>query len=139
MLNGGNPTREFDFAETVQYPVGIRPDKDFVPATWSFGKHTSANGVIEYRSDTFGGKLKGKLMVCRYNVGSGIIVLTLDDKGDVIGDAFGYEGLTGLINPLDITEDRRNGNLYVTEYGALRITLLRPAKGSAAARTDAAE
>ena len=55
-----------------------------------------------------------------------IIVLTLDKDGNVIGDAFGYPGLSQLVNPLDITQDRRNGNLYVSEYGALRITLLRP-------------
>jgi hypothetical protein len=128
VLNGGNPTPDFDFAETIQYPIGTRPDPNYQRPVYSFGKHASANGVIEYMSDTFGGKLKHRLLVCRYNNGSDSIALTLDRNGNVIRDEFGFDGLRDLVNPLDITEDRRNGNLYVSEYGALRITLMRPAK-----------
>ncbi len=126
ILNGGNPTAGYDFAEVSQYPVGTKPDPDFVPATYSFGKHVSADGIIEYTGSAFGGKLNHKLLVCRYNIGSDIIALTLDANGNVISDRFGILGLTNLVNPLDITEDRRSGNLYVSEYGALRITLFRP-------------
>ena len=129
VLNGGNPTGGYDFAETFQYPVGTNPDPDYVPPCYSFGKHVSANGVIEYMGDAFGGRLKHKLMVCRYNVGSDIIALGLDAKGDVNSEKFGIAGLSNLVNPLDITEDHRNGNLYISEYGALRITLCRPTGG----------
>jgi glucose/arabinose dehydrogenase len=126
VLNGGNPTAAYDFAESFQYPVGTQPDPDYTPPAYSFGKHVSSNGVIEYVGNAFGGKLNHKLLVCRYNVGSDIIALTLDKDGNVIGDAFGFPGMSQLVNPLDITEDRRAGNLYVSEYGALRITLIRP-------------
>ena len=130
ILNGGNPTAGYDFAEASQYPVGTQPDPDYVPAAYSFGKHASADGAVEYMSNTFGGKLKHKLLVCRYNVGSDILALTLDKNGNVVADTFGFPGATQLINPLDITEDRRNGNLYVSEYGAAsHHTLARPTTG----------
>ena len=38
----------------------------------------------------------------------------------------GITGLTGFSQPLDVTEDVTTGNLYVTELGASRITLLKP-------------
>lgn len=126
ILNGGNPTAGYDWAEVPQYPVGTKPDPDYVPACYDFGKHVSANGVIEYRSSAFDGKLRGRLMVCRYNVGSDVIVLTLDKNGNVTGEQFGIAGLNELTNPLDIAEDSRSGNLYISEYGAMRITLCRP-------------
>ena len=130
VLNGGNPTAAYDFAEAIQYPVGTRPDADYVPPVYSFGKHVSADGAVEYMSNMFNGKLKHRLLVCRYNVGSDILALTLDKAGNVVSDAFGFPGTTQLVNPLDITEDRRNGDLYVSEYGALRITLLRPSEST---------
>lgn len=126
VLNGGNPTAGYDFAEVPQYPVGTKPDPKFVPAAHDFGKHVSPNGIIEYRGEAFGGRLHRRLMVCRYNVGSDIIVLTLDKHGNVVREQFGLPGLSELTNPLDLTEDQRTGNLYVSEYGAMRLTLLRP-------------
>ncbi|MDX2305436.1 MAG: LamG-like jellyroll fold domain-containing protein [Microscillaceae bacterium] len=41
----------------------------------------------------------------------------------------GIPGLTGFNNPLDLIEDTRNGNLYVSEFGANQITLLKPIQG----------
>ena len=35
-------------------------------------------------------------------------------------------GTTGFSQPLDVTQDTATGNLYVTELGASRITLLKP-------------
>ena len=137
VLNGGNPTADYDFAETVQYPLGVKPDPDFVPAIYSFGKHVSANGIIEYQSSAFAGRLKHQLLICRYNVGSDIIALALDKNGNVTSDRFGILGLSNLINPLDLTEDARTGNLYISEYGAMRITLCRPvSKPSLASPAD---
>jgi hypothetical protein len=127
VLNGGNPTDGVDFAEVPNYPVGTRPDPAWVPATFNFGQHVSPNGVIEYTSDAFDGRLKRRLLVCRYNVGSDIIVLALDEKGEVRSAQIGVAGLGKLANPLDLAEDPRNGNLYVSEYGAQCITLLRAA------------
>jgi hypothetical protein len=66
-------------------------------------------------------------MVCRYNFGSDLVVIHLGPDGKVSGKQVGILGLTGLNSPLDLTQDPANGNLYVSEFGAERITLLRPA------------
>jgi hypothetical protein len=126
ILNGGNPTASFDFAELPLYPVGTQPDKDWQRAVYVFGRHVSADGAIEYKDVAFGGKLDKTLMVCRYNFGSDILILHLDKEGNVVRDDCKVPGLSGFTNPLDITEDKTNGNLYVSEYGAQCITLLRP-------------
>ena len=46
----------------------------------------------------------------------------------------GIPGMSGFANPLDIVEDPQNGNLYVTEHGAGRITLMRPIASSTTGR-----
>jgi glucose/arabinose dehydrogenase len=128
VLNGGNPTAGGDWAEVAQYPVGTLPDPEYVPPIHDFGKHVSANGVLEYKSPVFGGKLQGMLVVCRYNVGSDLIFIGLDEKGDVNRYMVGMEGTGDLSSPLDVTEDVRTGAMYVAEYGARCITLIRPVK-----------
>ena len=40
---------------------GTRPEADYVPPIYSFGKHTSANGIVEYQGNAFGGRLKRRL------------------------------------------------------------------------------
>lgn len=126
VLNGGNPTAGEDFAEVPQYPVGTKPDSLWTPAAYDFGNHVSPNGLIEYRSDAFGGKLKGKVLICRYNGGSDILCLDLDASGGVRTAHVAIPGLTNLVNPLDLTENPSTGCLYVSEYGAQKIALLRP-------------
>jgi hypothetical protein len=78
-------------------------------------------------------------MVCRYNIGADIIVLALDEDGDVRSSQIGIAGLGNLDNPLDLAEDPRNGNLYVSEYGRQCITLLRPASAVSSSVISAAE
>jgi glucose/arabinose dehydrogenase len=129
VLNGGNPTAGRDISEIVQYPVGTKADPNWQPAVWNLGRHISANGAIEYKSDAFNGALKGKLIICRYNWGSDLLAVELDEKGNARGAQFGFVGTTKLQSPLDVTEDAATGNLYVSEYGAQRITLLRPIVG----------
>jgi glucose/arabinose dehydrogenase len=133
-LNGGNPTAAQDPAEVSRYPVGTLPDPAWDPPVYDFGDHVSPNGVIEYRSHTFGGRLQRKLLVCRYNAGSDILGLSLDTDGNVCSATAGIVGFTGFTNPLDLTEDVRTGCVYVAEYGARRITLLRPVEVPAVAR-----
>jgi glucose/arabinose dehydrogenase len=127
ILNGGNPTAGYDFAETPQYAAGTLPDPDWVPAVHSFGKHTSANGIIQYKAGVFGGALRGKLLVCRYNVPGDLAVLHISGDGSVKPRAARIAGFSNLSNPLDLCEHPRTGSIYVSEYGARRITLLRPA------------
>jgi len=52
------------------------------------------------------------------------------DAGRVTSTGTSVAGLSALTNPLDLAEDEATGNLYVSEYGARRITLLRPVKNA---------
>lgn len=131
VLNGGNPTDREDLGQVGDhYPIGTRPDRNWRGYAYDFGPHKSPNGIIEYKSETFGGALKGKLLVTRYADGNDIIALEVGgDKQDVIGVQAGIIGFTNLGNPLDVIEDVTNGNLYVASYGGQTINLLRPLEG----------
>jgi len=132
IMNGGNPTSSADPAEVSQYPTGTLPDPNWRGVSYDFGAHMSPNGAIEYRSDTFNGKLKGKLLVARFSLEDDIIALTPDGTSkDIVAAQDGLSGLTGFNNPLDLVENRANGDLYVIEFGPPGvITLLRPLSDS---------
>lgn len=125
VLNGGNPTQEPDFNEVADYPVGVLPEPGWDSGLFDFGCHISANGMAEYSSSIFGGTLRGKVFVCRYNVGSDLICIGFDEQGKVNYAAAGIPGTSNLITPLDVVCDPQTGNLYVCELTAQRITLLR--------------
>ena len=132
VLNGGNPTAGGDPAEVPAYPVGTQPDRNWRGFAFDFGLHRSANGVIEYKKDTFGGALQGKLLVVRYSQGDDIIVLTPGPpNGDIVSSQTGIAGFTGFADPLDLVEHPAKGYVYVSELGAQRIRLLRPVDGYA--------
>ncbi|MFJ9038510.1 Ig-like domain-containing protein [Streptomyces sp. NPDC102406] len=127
VLAGGNPTSGTTPFEVTAYPVGTAPDRNLDAAgMYDAGLHASADGVVEYRGDAFGGALKGKLLVVRYSSGQDIEVFGVDAQGGLSAPTVGITGFTGFQQPLDVTEDRAKGTLYVTEQGASRITLLRP-------------
>src|SRR5262249_44742064 len=127
VLNGGNPTAGVDVNEVTAYPVGTQPDRNYRGAAFDFGKNYSPDGVIEYKGNAFGGKLNGKLLVARYSGGDDIIALDVDPAtGKITGSSAGIAGFKGFVDPLDLTEDTRTGFIYVIEFGAEKITLLRP-------------
>jgi hypothetical protein len=127
VLAGGNPTTGTSPFEVTGYPVGTQPDRNLdLAGMYDAGLHASANGVVEYRSDTFGGALKGSLLVVRYSSGQDIETFGVDAQGRLSAPTVGTTGFTGFQQPLDVTEDTAKGTLYVTELGASRITLLRP-------------
>jgi hypothetical protein len=126
---GGNPTAGADPWQDTQYPVGVAPDRNFRAAdVYDAGLHASANGTIEYRSDAFNGKLKGKLLIVRYSAGKDVMVVDNGGpNGAITGVTTGVTGMSGFTEPLDIAENPSgNGILYVTELGGQKITLLRP-------------
>jgi hypothetical protein len=135
-MNGANPTTSIDPAQVDAYPLGTRPDVNYRGISFDFQANKSPNGAIEYRSNSFGGALQGKLLVVRYSQHDDIITLT---PGGTNNDIISYnegsaiQGFSGFIDPLDIVEDRRTGNLYVSEYGGDgKITLLQPLVGPTA-------
>ncbi|GAB7045610.1 Ig-like domain-containing protein [Catenuloplanes indicus] len=125
VLAGGNPTGGTDPFQVPGYPVGTPPDANLdLAGMYDAGLHASANGVIEYTGAAFGGALRGKLLVVRYSSGQDIQTFDVAADGTLSNRTTGIAGLTGFSQPLDVTEHA--GNLYVTELGANRITLLRP-------------
>jgi glucose/arabinose dehydrogenase len=126
VLFGGNPDGNSDKFEVHGYTVGTKPDRNWRPAIWNNGESPSANGLIEYRSDTFGGALKGKILATRYSVGKDIEVIDIKPDGKVAETVSGIDGFTQFVDPLDLVEDQHTGNLYVSEFGGRRLTLLRP-------------
>ncbi len=131
VMNGGNPTFAIDRAEISRYPLGTLPDANWRGYSFDFHNNTSPNGVIEYKSNAFKGALKGKLLIVRYSKHDDIITLTPGGQNnDIISAVEGYsiKGFSGFIDPLDLTEDTKNGNIYVSQFGAGgKIILLRPA------------
>ncbi|MCJ8164194.1 Ig-like domain-containing protein [Pontibacter sp. E15-1] len=134
--------------DNPKYPEGTKPDKNFRKAAFNFGLNKSPNGALEYQSDAFGGLLKGRILVCRFSGGSDIIVLepgamtkqkqaNADSCYDIVKSVSGsgingIPGFAGFSNPLDIVEDVKTGNLYVSEFNRnnsptakAQITLLR--------------
>jgi len=81
------------------------------------------------KSNAFGGRLRHRLLVCRYNVPGDIAVLEIEPgTGAIKAYTPRIVGLSGLNNPLDLAEDTANGSIYASEYSSRRITLLRPFK-----------
>ena len=135
VLNGGNPTAGEDPAEIPDYPAGTMPDRRWRPPAYTFGKNLSPTGAIEYRNGSaFGGLLRGRMLVCRYSGGDDVLVLSLGPGGEVAEALSGIEGLTRLMDPLDLVEDVATGNLYVAEFQPKRLTLLRPKAGGVSKR-----
>ncbi len=130
VLNGGNPTASVDSGQINAYPVGTLPDVKWKGYAFDFQNNKSPNGVIEYKSNTFNGSLKGKVLVVRYSQHDDIIALTPGGTNKDItssNEGFTIPGFTGFIDPLDLVENVNNGNIYVSEYGGDgKITLLKP-------------
>jgi hypothetical protein len=132
VLNGGNPTSSVDPAQVNDYPVGTKPDPNWRGYSFDFQNNKSPDGTIEYKSNTFNGALKGKILVVRYSQHDDIITLTPGGaNNDIVSsiDGTSIEGFSGFVDPLDLVEDINTGNIYVSEFGGEgRITLLRPKK-----------
>ena len=128
VLFGGNPTRGIDPYEVTNYPVGTRHDRNWRTPLYSFGTGVSPNGMIEFKSNAkfFNGALDGKLLVTRFSGGRDIIVLALDDNGNVTESVTGIAGLNSFTQPLDLVQDPETGCIYVAEYKGERLSMLRP-------------
>ncbi len=119
----GHPNRNrgrFDARQCIYHsgPEGSGPDWtgpiELLP--------TSSNGLVEYTSNAFGGKLLGDLFYVGFNDGIvGHIVLS-PDGSSVVSHT---ELASGFVLPLDIAVED-DGTLYIAEFGGSQIVLLRP-------------
>ncbi|OLY93352.1 Ig-like domain-containing protein [Cnuella takakiae] len=127
IMNGGNPSDAVDPVEVSGYPVGTKPDPNWRGVAFNFLGHKSPNGIIEYKSNAFGGALKGKMIVARYTPGDLVILEPGSMNKDIVNFTEGNAiiGFSGFVLPLDLTEDPHTGNIYVSDYGTGGIYLLR--------------
>jgi len=120
VLHGGNPTAQIDPFEISDYPVGTLPEDGFAPELmfeiWQHGG-TSANGMIEYQPKT-AHPLSGCLLSCFYSTKK-IAAIRLGDDGLPVNIAGlrSAEGKLAFNGPLDITQDKRTGILYIADFG----------------------
>lgn len=121
---------EPSFIDVQKYPRGLGPDANYQEPAYDYGFNKSPNGVIEYKSSAFGGRLQGLIMVVRFSGQDDLIVMDPASNGDINEVYLDIPGLSGFDDPLDVIEDPKTGNLYVSEYdrdqdGTSRLTLLR--------------
>ncbi|MDB5304620.1 MAG: hypothetical protein JWM97_2169 [Phycisphaerales bacterium] len=127
VLDGGNPLTGGSPSEVITaYPAGTNPDPNYRGAAFVLGLHRSPNGIIQYSGNAFNGILNGKLLITEYSAGNDIAVLTLDQNGNVVAEDRNVPGFSGFNEPVNLTQDPATGNIYVSELGAQKITLLRP-------------
>ncbi|MBT2159755.1 c-type cytochrome [Zobellia barbeyronii] len=106
---------------------GVKPDTNFRGFAYDFGPHMAPTGILEYTRETFGGRLKGCLIVALMGHKDLVILRPGGEKKDIIQDYDGTKmGLTLDTSPLDLVEDKNTGNIYVSEYGKRTITLFHP-------------
>ncbi len=106
---------------------GVVADFNYRGAAFDFEFNKSPNGVIEYRSLSENGNLQGVLLVARYSGGSDIIALVPNGlNGDILTSKTGIPGFGNFQDPLDLVEDVRNGNIYVSDFRSREIILLKP-------------
>ena len=127
VLFGGNPGGAADdYQSSHDYRKGVVPDRNFHHASWDLGLSYSCNGLIEYKGSAFGGYLDGKIMTTRYSCGKDVMILELNPDGTVRQEVTAVEGLTQFVDPLDLVENPTTGDVYVSEWGGQKLTLLRP-------------
>jgi glucose/arabinose dehydrogenase len=141
VMNGGNPvglppqwTQELkrsteDFYPRIdKYPRGTNPDRNWRGYAYDFDLHASPTGLIEYKSNKFGGALKGKLIAVCFNKHQNLVVLTPGDESknwNIVGlptRVQGFERLDNIGNnpleasaPLDLVENPKTGDLYIAK------------------------
>ena len=110
-----------------KYPSGIKADPNYRGIAYDFEFNKSPNGALEYKSETFGGQLAGRLVVTRFSNNNDLIFL---QPNMVTGEILGaqtevgitgvadttMQGVGGFNDPLEVVENLKNGNLYVNQY-----------------------
>lgn len=126
VMNGGNPTAAKDPCEVDQYPVGVKPDRNWHRPAFDFNKNLAPCGMMEYKGDAFPA-LKGKILCVRFSGGKDIIALTPDEQtGDIREYITGIDGFTHFHDPVDLCQSSATGFLYVAEHTGKTITLVKP-------------
>lgn len=128
VLDGGNPSTPSGLITQTfsEYPSGTNADPNYRGAAFDFGPHHSPDGIIQYTGSEFGGALNGMILVSYYTANAGIVALNMDGSGKVTGTNSTIPGFMNLKDPVNMVENPANGDIYVSELGADRLSLLVP-------------
>ena len=154
VLNAGNNPATPTAPGTAEskYVSGQKADPNYGGVAFDFEFNKSPDGALEYTSSAFGGQLKGRLVITRFSQNNDLIFLQPDaSTGKILGaqTSVGITGVanttmigvSGFLDPLEVVEDKRNGNLYVNQYDrggtAQKLYLLRVPAGQRAAAVPA--
>jgi N-acetylneuraminic acid mutarotase len=120
------------------YTTDPGPLPNYKPPVLNLGPSKSADGIIEYRSDVFGGSLKGELLITNFSSGDNITRVKLDpnDPDHVTSSTTLTVPRVGsetkdFQSPLPLAEGP-DGTIYVGEHAAGRISALVPVPGGSA-------
>ena len=101
------------------------PPANYERPMHALGLHTSSNGTVAYRSNAFGGALRGDLLVVNFSIPDNLIRIKLSADGrSVVSQTVLADEFDG--GPLPLAEGR-DGTLYVGELYTDKVTVLRPA------------
>lgn len=99
------------------------PLPNWQPPLFNLGSKKSSNGIIEYKADSFGGALKGSLLIANYSQGDEIVRVKLSPDGTAVEGSEHVAG--GFSDPLPLAEGP-DGTIYVGEFGSSTVTALVP-------------
>ncbi|MEL7314369.1 MAG: PQQ-dependent sugar dehydrogenase, partial [Cyanobacteria bacterium J06559_3] len=114
VLNGGNPTSGKDPFEVKNYPVGVKPDKDFDPSLLYDLRGeggTSPNGITPYFDD---------LLIATFSGARTILRADLNNQGEIVevDSLVGEDGKkVRFSKPLDVAVNSDSGIVYVADFG----------------------
>ena len=102
---------------------GAAPLPNYSAPFFRLGDHRSADGTIEYLGDAFCGDLRNEILIANYSVGDNLTRVRLSTDGSSVVSSGSLVG--GFNDPLALTQDVA-GNIYVGEFGAGRVRVLKP-------------
>ncbi len=102
---------------------GVTAPSNYTLPLFNLGKNKSANGIIEYKANSFDGALAGEMLITNYSVGDDITRIKLASDG--LSVLSSRQLASGFNDPLPIVEGP-DGEIYVGEFGASKITVLIP-------------
>ncbi|MFT5728823.1 MAG: glucose/arabinose dehydrogenase/N-acetylneuraminic acid mutarotase [Desulforhopalus sp.] len=102
---------------------GTAPLSNYTRPMLTLGVNLSANGIIEYKGDSFFSRLMGQLIIANFSIGDNLLRVELSDDGTGVVSSGNL--IAGFSDPLPLAQDNA-GNIYVGEMNASSVTVLVP-------------
>ena len=122
-----NRNRGRSMAEECVYESGDAPSRIATPPIATLGYFVSANGMAEYKADSFGGRLRGNMIYVEWASGRIWRVVFSADGTEVVAISRLVPDV--LRQPIDVAVGP-DGTVFVAELDAGRITYFMPDSGS---------